>query len=371
MKIYFVVSDIHSFYDELVYSLKKAGFRKTNQDHILVVLGDFFDRGPDAIKVFKFIRSIPKSRRVIVRGNHELLFLELLKKKNPQQHDFSNGTVDTFCQIASNADPYNYYDPDMFKEACYFSGDHGISFDDYLQNKWNYIKALVKNHPITKWIKSKEFKNYWEQDNFIGVHSFIPTKLKDAVVKEFGLLAYGFENPDCFEYNPNWRGASDALWEEATWGCPYSQYQHGLFFEEEQKGKQLIVGHWHTSDFFKKLKYIHLYNHKCAPIYYSKGLIGIDGGVTYDYYYEEWNHPQNVLVIKDGKCYAYSEELKQLELLVEPEAKYERTIETVSILPDGTKVSGSKDFIEDNEYHVLTDDLKDKVLLESKDRTKK
>ena len=52
MKTYFVCSDIHGFYKEWVKSLKEAGFNKNNPEHILIVLGDIFDRG---------IRISPKS----------------------------------------------------------------------------------------------------------------------------------------------------------------------------------------------------------------------------------------------------------------------------------------------------------------------
>ena len=45
MKTYFVCSDIHGFYKEWMKSLKEAGFNKNNPEHILIVLGDVFDRG--------------------------------------------------------------------------------------------------------------------------------------------------------------------------------------------------------------------------------------------------------------------------------------------------------------------------------------
>ena len=68
MKKYFIVSDIHSFFLELRSSLFRAGFRKKNKDHILIVLGDIFDRGPDSKEVYDYIRSIPKERRIL--GNN-------------------------------------------------------------------------------------------------------------------------------------------------------------------------------------------------------------------------------------------------------------------------------------------------------------
>ena len=97
---YFVISDIHSFYSELKKALDIAGFNKRNKDHTLIVCGDIFDRGPETVELYKFLTSIPKKRCILIKGNHELLYEKLLEKKLPESYDFSNHTVDTFCQIA-------------------------------------------------------------------------------------------------------------------------------------------------------------------------------------------------------------------------------------------------------------------------------
>ena len=98
---YFVISDVHSFYLEMLSSLKESGFDKKNPNHTLIVCGDIFDRGDKSVEVYKFLKSIPKKRCILIRGNHEQLYFQLLNKKYPESHDFSNGTVRTFCQIAA------------------------------------------------------------------------------------------------------------------------------------------------------------------------------------------------------------------------------------------------------------------------------
>ena len=45
MKKYFVVSDVHGFYDEMKKALDNAGFDIANPDHIFVSCGDLLDRG--------------------------------------------------------------------------------------------------------------------------------------------------------------------------------------------------------------------------------------------------------------------------------------------------------------------------------------
>lgn len=77
---YFCVSDIHSFYTPLKKALKQAGFRKSNKDHCLVVCGDIFDRGEETVQVYEFLKSLPKNRCILIKGNHESLYFGLLKK---------------------------------------------------------------------------------------------------------------------------------------------------------------------------------------------------------------------------------------------------------------------------------------------------
>jgi hypothetical protein len=59
------------------------------------------------------------------------------------------------------------------------------------------------------------------------------------------------------------------------------------------------VGHWHTSDFYKRLENIVT---DTQEIYYSKNLIAIDGGVKYDPLLG-YKHPQNVLIIDNENCF--------------------------------------------------------------------
>lgn len=290
MKTYFVISDIHGFYQQMVDGLRKAGFRKNNKDHILVVLGDLFDRGPEPFRVYKYIKSLPKSRRILVRGNHEALYLELLKKDFPQRHDFSNRTVNTLCDLTTtpidllNEDTYDY------DEFSYIKGS---------RKAWEKIVNKMRDHEITKWLESDEWVNYFELDKYIMVHSFIP-------------LEEDWKNGD---------------WDNAIWGCPWRSYQKGYFKKQEDEGKVLVCGHWHTSDFYSNLKFIHDYDYECCPIYYSEHLIGIDGGVMYNPYWEHYTHHQNVLVIKDddfNTCYD-----ENGFVLVEPFEKFDIITECV------------------------------------------
>ena len=293
---YFVVSDIHSFYVELKRALDKAGFNKRNKDHTLIVCGDVFDRGSETVELYKFLTSIPKKRCILIKGNHELLYEELLDKSFPESHDFSNHTVDTFCQIAG-------YDQEILTPKYW------RKFDDVpherIRQAWQEILTEVKQSPITAWLQSDRWKYWHEVGNYIFVHSFIPLKNLDH------MPAYYIYNRK-FGYFKDWREtANNFELEDATWGCPYQQYIDGYFKEEAANGKVLVCGHWAVTDFRQHI------NNKLSEdtsIYKFENIIGLDCGVWKYRDTKAYYHPQNVLVIDDkdfNKCYdQYGIEIK-------------------------------------------------------------
>ena len=140
-KKYFIVSDIHSFYTALINNLHKAGFDQNNKDHILIVCGDVFDRGFETLEVYKFLKSLPKSRCILIRGNHEDLYFDLLKKDYPNSYDYSNGTIRTFAAIAKvHEDTINPYYVSMLGEN--------------FKKNWANVKEKVEKSAITKWLRS-------------------------------------------------------------------------------------------------------------------------------------------------------------------------------------------------------------------------
>ncbi len=146
---YFVVSDIHSFYDELVEALSVAGYDKDNPEHTLIVDGDIFDRGPKSVEVYEFLRSLPRERRILIKGNHEQLFIELANKEMPEPHDYSNKTVLAYCQLTD----YSYTPFEVF---LYMRDD--IDIKAY----WKQIREDIKDLGIVEWLMSDEWVNYYE-----------------------------------------------------------------------------------------------------------------------------------------------------------------------------------------------------------------
>ena len=147
MKKYFITSDIHSFYTPLITALEKKGFDVNNPEHILVVLGDVFDRGYETLEVYAFLTVVlPEDRVILVRGNHELLYLDLLEKSFPDSYDFSNGTVRTFCQIARFDEKVleSHY---WYKEAFKESKDDGRTCKGCWYNSW--INRKCRAYPYS------------------------------------------------------------------------------------------------------------------------------------------------------------------------------------------------------------------------------
>lgn len=243
MPKFFVVSDIHGFYDELIDALDKAGFDKHNSDHWLVSCGDHFDRGPKPVEVMQYLIGLP--RKVLVKGNHESLLQDLCDSGYPGSHDFHNGTFDTVCKFGDDPLGRN------FDECCLVA---------YTRTK-NFIYSMV---------------NYFETKNYIFVHSFVPLISLD------GAPMYHTRNRK-FAINHDWRHAHAREWEEARWGNPFKLAEDGFLPD-----KTLVFGHWGT---YEQRPRDYEGEDLFDPIY-GDGYIGIDGTTAL-------SGKVNVLVLED------------------------------------------------------------------------
>lgn len=200
MPKFFVISDVHGFYDEMITALNNAGFDKDNEDHWLIGCGDYFDRGNYPAKVMKFLYSLP--RKILVRGNHEKLLEELCEREYPYSYDTSNGTTGTVWQLGF---------ADDFQDCCAIV--------------YNRVKPFYDS-----------MVNYFETKKYIFVHSWVPLKNLDN-------LPAHYTRDRKFDFNPDWRNASQKDWEDAAWGNPFCLAQDGF----NQTGKTIVFGHWHCS----------------------------------------------------------------------------------------------------------------------------
>ena len=98
MKKYFVTSDVHGYYDILMNELKKCGWEQNNPDHIFISCGDLLDRGSQPKECLQFVNDLPDSRKFLIKGNHEVLLANAIRRGGFYGYDYSNGTVHTvYC----------------------------------------------------------------------------------------------------------------------------------------------------------------------------------------------------------------------------------------------------------------------------------
>lgn len=201
MPKFFVVSDVHGFYFEMLDALENAGFDPNNENHWLISCGDNFDRGPCPEDVMTYLKLLP--RKILVSGNHEDLLMECINRGYALSHDQSNGTMQTIIDLAPNAYPFHV--------ACAVAEERVKDFLD----------SMV---------------NYFETKNYIFVHSWVPLNCDDD------LLPYYVINRK-FSKMEDWREANDVQWEDARWGNPFILAEQGLLPD-----KTLVFGHWHCSE---------------------------------------------------------------------------------------------------------------------------
>lgn len=246
---YYVTADPHGFFTPFQKALKDSGFFQDSDPHKLIVLGDLFDRGTEAVLLQGFIQDLMNDGQVIlIKGNHEDLFQELvtMDKGLPYGHHVSNGTYDTALQLTG----------------------------------YDFVMARIKNYDFAETAKDTPYYkqiipamiDYYETEHYIFTHGWLPCPHGDA--------GYG--------YNENWRKASPEEWYEARW---YNGMDAARSSREE---KTVICGHWHCS-------YGHsTYEKKGSEFgtdadfnpYYDRGIIALDACTAF-------SGKVNVLVIED------------------------------------------------------------------------
>lgn len=246
---FFVSSDIHSAYTPWMDALNNAGFDVNNPEHKIILCGDLFDRMDESQKVYKFAKDMLKKDKLIyIKGNHESLLVDCCKRGYPMSHDISNGTAATIYDLG-----------------------YGLEFEDMCKY------TLVKVRPLFD-----KMVNYFETQNYIFVHSWIPTISKDGPPAHY-------TRGRKFEWNPDWRNASQEEWDDATWGNPFDMAWNGL----NKTGKIIVFGHWHCSTGWAKSEYRSEFGSKAKfDPYYGVGFIGIDACTAY-------NGKVNVVVLED------------------------------------------------------------------------
>ncbi len=200
---YYITADVHGFYTEFHKALDEAGYFNDPGPHKLIILGDLFDRGEEAVEMQRFLLSLLEQDAVIlVRGNHEDLFEELVTVDEglPVRHHRSNGTYGTALRLTG-------FDPAL---ALVRNLDFAAA-----AQATPYYRQII---PATI--------DWYETARYVFVHGWIP----------------GLKEPDgSFRYRADWREATPGEWRRARW---YNGMDAAQTCAEE---KTILCGHWNCS----------------------------------------------------------------------------------------------------------------------------
>lgn len=228
---YFVVSDVHGFYTQLMNALTKEGFDEENPEHKLIVCGDLMDRGKEAFELQEYILKLLKNDKVIlIRGNHEDLVLEMINNFDDYARDIMythhahNRTIHTMLDLTGMDLSVAMFEPDDFKAAC---------------KRTRFIKDIIP-----------KMVDFFETEHYIFVHGWIPDSYRG--------------------YTKSWRTANPKAWERARWT---NGIDSAMYYKCTEPGKTIVCGHWHCS-------YGHEVYEKGSPDdyspFYGEGIIAID-----------------------------------------------------------------------------------------------
>ena len=106
-----IIGDIHGCFDEMIDLLESLGYRLDENGiaahpagRRLGFVGDLVDRGPENVKVLRFVMANVRSGSAFcVPGNHDAKLLKFLNGRNVTQ---SHGLAETITQLASETEEF-------------------------------------------------------------------------------------------------------------------------------------------------------------------------------------------------------------------------------------------------------------------------
>lgn len=178
---YFVISDIHSYYDEMITSLRNHAFDMSNTNHHLIVLGDLFDRGPKAKKVLNYLYELHKNGKcTIILGNHDVFLLEILSEKYDKvmfnvKHNGHGETLKQLSGVKVNEDNLNNIRIKIMEEYP-FLYDWIASFPLYLEiDKYIFVHGGIDG-------SNENWRTETSTRDFVWQNEFLLPRVTDKIV---------------------------------------------------------------------------------------------------------------------------------------------------------------------------------------------
>jgi serine/threonine protein phosphatase 1 len=144
---FFCISDIHGQLDAFNKLLKKINLinEYNNCPYKIILLGDYVDRGSDSKGVVDKIMHLHDNGAIILKGNHEEMFIDWIDKKRDTISWFKNGGYNTLLSYG------------------YEISDDTLDFirEDFIHKYYEHY-IFLKTLPI-----------YYDNDEYIFVHAGI------------------------------------------------------------------------------------------------------------------------------------------------------------------------------------------------------
>ena len=260
-KTIFVVSDIHGDYDALMKGLKDAGYDENNSTHLLISVGDEFDRGASSLAVYDFLKRLSdEDKAIVLRGNHSSFIIDYLDGTSISPFNYlRNGTDETLADFLHETRPFESY--------CLLNNIEEPTYGDFA--KWISIakEEINEEFPeLLEWLKERPY--YYETKNYIFTHASIDINAKD------------WHEPHCI--NGHFVDWDALIWDD------------GSFFDEdiENTDKTVVIGHFGTAH-LRKMYHIKDGKDPHSILYRDDGrVIAIDATTAL-------SHKVNVLVIEN------------------------------------------------------------------------
>lgn len=237
---YYVITDIHGFYDEMIETLREKGYFSDKEPHKLIICGDLLDRGPDTDNLQSFVVNLLRSNDLIfIKGNHEDLIEELVCTveagvpiTSVGAYHWHNGTINTAMQASK------------------------MSFEEIIVSPEKFVKRMKATPFLSQIIPSSV--DFFETDNYVFVHGWIP-------------VARSFEKNKPIK---NWRKAEPADWKQARWANGIRMAKDGLIV----KNKTVVCGHVYCG--YARCEDHDSVNYQDYSPYYGDGIIALDSAVA-------------------------------------------------------------------------------------------
>lgn len=211
----FVCSDTHGFYNEMIKALNDAGYDENNSSHLLIVLGDLFDRGSESLAIYEYLKRLyDENKAIILIGNHRRFLTEYLDGTSLSPFNYMyNGTDETLAEFLHETKP--------FETWCLFNNIESPTIGDF--GRWIEIarNQINEEYPeLLPWLKSLPY--YYESQNYIFTHGAIDTEVED------------WHKPHCFKgHLVDWEALA---------------FDDGTFFGKHitNTDKTVVIGHFGT-----------------------------------------------------------------------------------------------------------------------------